>query len=403
VGQRASLVAKGFAARNPRKPERERHPVPDRKGVYVFLRPRSSFYQAETFIDGRKARKSLRTDRLPTAFKLAIDWHKRLLKEARATPSRKLDRLASNPTLAELYESWRLTLTESKDTYAAAKWNPIEPYWRTIEVADVTAATFRNFYQWRKRRKTPQGTVPKNHSIHKGVMVIRQVLKYAIEEGHLATLPPIPKVGQIEANPRPWLTESEWQHLRAVSQRRIKKATNARTKQQRIDCDHFMRFMVASCGRVDEIRCIRFRDCRYRVAKGKRVDDVLLVTVTGKRGTRDLVADFDAVNVINERSIGTGRQANDLVFPEHHRDAFRELLDAAKLRRDKWGNLRNFKSLRATAISRQVLAGKDLLFIARNAGTSLAMIDTFYARRLSAEMHIRESHPVEGEASVVMD
>jgi hypothetical protein len=42
-----------------------------------------------------------------------------------------------------------------------------------------------------------------------------------------------------------------------------------------------------------------------------------------------------------------------------------------------------------------VLAGKPLDFIARNAGTSIAMIDTFYAKRLTAEMHIQQSHPIE--------
>ena len=55
-------------------------------------------------MDGRKARKSLRTERLATACKLAIDWHKRLLKESRITSKRgRLDRLASNPTIAELF------------------------------------------------------------------------------------------------------------------------------------------------------------------------------------------------------------------------------------------------------------------------------------------------------------
>ena len=63
------------------------------------------------------------------------------------------------------------------------KWRPIEPFWRTIEVDDVTPQIFRAFYKWRRARKTPQGTVPKNHSIHKDVIVIRQILKYAIEEG----------------------------------------------------------------------------------------------------------------------------------------------------------------------------------------------------------------------------
>jgi len=53
--------------------------------------------------------------------------------------------------------------------------------------------------------------------------------------------------------------------------------------------------------------------------------------------------------------------AGALIFPEHHRDAFRELLEAGKLRRDpKSGFERNFESLRATAISFRILNSPDL-------------------------------------------
>jgi hypothetical protein len=186
------------------------------------------------------------------------------------------------------------------------------------------------------------------------------------------------------------LTAGEWDHLKTISQQRIDTAPNERTRLRRIDTDHFMRFMVASCGRVDEILGLRFSDCRYRLSDdGKQT--VLVCRVTGKRGTRDLVAEDDAADVISLRE----GKPDDMVFAEHHRDAFRELLIAAKLRTDKFGNERNFKSLRATAISRLVLARKPLDFIARNAGTSITMIDLYYAKRLTAEMHIHKSHPIE--------
>ena len=47
------------------------------------------------------------------------------------------------------------------------------------------------------------------------------------------------------------------------------------------------------------------------------------------------------------------------------------------------------KSLRATSISFQLLDQPELnlQIIARNAGTSVQMIDQFYAKRLTAEMH----------------
>jgi hypothetical protein len=363
----------------------ERHPVPDRKGAHVFRRKRSPFYQAEAFIDGRKARKSLRTDRLTTAFKLATDWHKRLLKESRATVGRyKLDRLGTNPTIAELFDSYKLTLPPSKRAYAEMKWNTIENYWRTIEVGDVTAQTFRDFYKWRRRKKTPAGTVVKNHSIHKDMMVIRQVLRYAIEEGHIAHLPIIPKVGKIEANPRPWLSRSQWDHLMLVALDRGDDP-NPRVRQQRRDLEDFLIGLIESTMRVSELRGLTAG--QVRIEKPKKADAYAVIQVNGKTGHRTVIAGGLFPTMYERRA--KGRKPGDLLWPHSQRDAFRELITAAGLRHDEYGNLRNLKSIRATAISFRILSqapSPNLLLIARNAGTSVTMIDTFYAKRLTAEM-----------------
>lgn len=384
----------------PRYPQPDRHAVPDRTGVYVFKQRRSPYYNVEAFINGKKIRKSLRTPELTTANKLAIDWHKRLLKEARQT-GRRLDRVGTDPTVAEVFDSYRLTLEAGPRAYADQKWSPIESFWRTIDVKDVTDHTFDKFYDWRRARKTRQKTVLRNHSLHKDAMVIRQVLKFAKKKRHISTLPEIPKVGTIKPNPPPPLTEPEWQHLRAISQERIAKAPNDRTKQQRVDCDHFMRLMVASCARVGEIHDdksgegLRFRDCRYRLAPdGKR--HVLVCTVTGKRGQRDIVAGTDAVEVVSQRA----GKPEDLIFSHHSRDALRELLIAAHLRTDNKGRVRNAKALRSTAICLALLSGRDVVFVAKNAGTSVDVISRYYTKYLTAEMSIRESHPIEIPVSV---
>lgn len=80
------------------------------------------------------------------------------------------------------------------------------------------------------------------------------------------------------------------------------------------------------------------------------------------------------------------------MFPHHCRDGFRELLIAADLHEDHFGFTRNLKSMRATAISTRILENPtlNLAVIARNAGTSVAMIDNFYAARLTAEMSKHE-------------
>lgn len=83
------------------------------------------------------------------------------------------------------------------------------------------------------------------------------------------------------------------------------------------------------------------------------------------------------------------------------RDGFRELLIAAGLRTDAFGNTRNLKSLRATAISFKLLDGVDIFLVARNAGTSITQIDNFYAKRLTPEMGARAlSQTVLGGAAI---
>ena len=223
------------------------------------------------------------------------------------------------------------------------------------------------------------------------MILVRQIVKYAIQEEHITVLPAIPKVGKVEQNPRPWLTQVEWEHLSEIAQKRITEAAeldNPRLLKQRFDLYDFMRFMVACMCRVDEVRGLRFRDCRLDT--NARNQSVLICQVTGKRGTRDIIGSMDAATIYKNRLKKANNDQNALIFGgEHHRDGFRELLDDAGLRKDAQGFTRNFKSLRATAISFAVIAGgknPNLLMIARNAGTSAAMIDAFYAKRLTAEI-----------------
>ena len=215
-------------------------------------------------------------------------------------------------------------------------------------------------------------------------MLIRRILKYAIEEKIISVLPPIPAVGKIENNPRPWLTLQEWKHLMAVSNDRIKHAPNVRTRQQRQDCHDQMVFMVHAMCRVGEMLALRFRDCT--LDKNSDGEKILLAEVTGKTGTRTMVGMPGAASVVERRR--KGKDPNDLVFPEHHRDSFRELLDAAGLLKDAKGFQRNMKSLRATSISFRILKNPELnlTVLARNAGTSVTMIDNWYAKRLTAVM-----------------
>lgn len=358
---------------------KEQHTHPTHSRLYIQLRDDSKWFQAVAFIDGRKRQSSTRTQHLPTAFRLAEDWYKRQLRVVAGEETRK-DPLEI-PIMEELFEAWKLELSGSKRKWVEMKWSAIALFWEAKRVSEITPQTFKEFYRWRRVSKQP----PKNPTLHQDVVLIRQILKYAVEEQHISTIPAIPSVGGILPNPRPWLTRQEWDHLSKKSEERIRKADNARIRQQRVELDNQMVWMVNTMMRVDEMRAVRFRDCK--IVKNAEGKEILLCEVKGKRGIRTVVGRTPARDIFTAHARRGYRDRDACVFPVHHREAFTELLKAAGLHTDPLSGFeRNFKSLRCTAISFAVLQGIDLMWIARNAGTSIVMIDQFYARRLSAEM-----------------
>jgi hypothetical protein len=365
--------------------ETHRHPKYPR--LALDLRADSRFYQARTYLDGKVRLKSTKTEALPAALKIAEDWYRRELRASVAFGKQHpIARLTTDPTVAEMFASYRGELEKRRRPEADKRWSPIADYWRTLRIADIEPSTFKAFYAWRRKRR--KGITA--HTLHKDIVTIRQVLKHAAMNGQLTGLPLIPKPGKIEANPRPWLTRDEWLRLATQAVLRIADAPNVRTKRQREDLYDFMVFMIESTMRVEELRDLTVGQMQLVEADGDEPEH-LLIDVHGKRGHRVAVVGGAAVNIFRNRS--KGLKAPDPLWQHGQRDAFRELLIAAGLREDAFGNERNLKSLRATAISFKILAGApapNLLMIARNAGTSVTMIDQFYARRLSAAMGVAE-------------
>src|SRR5688572_9308261 len=107
--------------------ERHAHPKFDR--LYLLRRDRSKFYYAETFLDGKKSRVSLKASALPLALRLAEDWYRKLLRASVQVGNRHpFDRLATDPTVSEVFKSYRTTLTPSKQAYADMKWSTIQTF-----------------------------------------------------------------------------------------------------------------------------------------------------------------------------------------------------------------------------------------------------------------------------------
>jgi len=100
-----------------------------------------------------------------------------------------------------------------------------------------------------------------------------------------------------------------------------------------------------------------------------------------------------------QESRGYGKP-NDYLFLSEAKDLegaiqlltthFRKILEKTNLRTGQYAQLRTLYSLRRTAITFRLLYGNgiDLLTHARNARTSVEMIERFYSSNLTAEMNI---------------
>ena len=362
----------------------ERHQHPRHPKLWLWLRPKQSKnWLAYTFIE-RNRYQSTGTDDFKKACRLAASWYLGELKAGIALKRQHpIDQLIGDPTVAEVYASYLADLKPHKKPYAEQKWGPIGDFWKSLELGEITVQTFDQFIKDRRKKVC-------DHTIHKDITLIRQILKYAMDKGRLAAMPHIPRLGTIEKNPRPWFTKSEWRHLMVVSKKRILEAPNARTKQQREDLHDLLLFMLASKVRVDEVYGIRFSACA--VKKNPHGERFLESEVSGKKGLRPVTATQDAASVYEKRLAAVkaaGGDESQLIFPEDKRDAFRELLIAAGLLTlTEKGKVfrRNLKSVRCTAISFQLIDFPEvnLQIVADNAGTSPQMIHDFYAKRLTA-------------------
>lgn len=162
-----------------------------------------------------------------------------------------------------------------------------------------------------------------------------------------------------------------------------------------------IRFMVNSFIRPVDIKLIQHK--HIEIIDGKHTYLRLNLPET-KRHTGKVVTMRAAKGIYQnlrdyQRVRGYGEPEDYLFIPEaKDRNGaiqlitthFRKVLDHAELRWGEYGQSRTLYSLRHTAITFRLLYGSgiDLLTLARNARTSIEMIERFYASNLTAEMNI---------------
>ena len=315
-----------------------------------------------------------------------------------------LRRLASNSetkggSISAAYELYLSHLAQMGDkkkgviAFAGEKWQTIRSYLSDTECEDIKTKYLRGFLERRQHDARKRGRELKPSTLHKDLVLIRGILKAAREEEWISSIPDFPSVGTIEPNRRPWLEPDEWATLQRVAKARIREqGLNPRTKTQREELWDFCLLMVHTGARVNEIRNLRVGNCAVKANPKNPKRQYLELWINGKTGRRKAIGWSGAATAYQRLVKRRSLNSNDLLFTEHHRDGFRELLEAANLRFDADGVARNLKSLRSTGIAFRLRSNPriNLKLLGVQSGTSVQMLDTYYLKRLSVDSALEE-------------
>ena len=231
--------------------------------------------------------------------------------------------------------------------------------------------------------------------------LVSKTLKQAQRAGAIDHAPIMPVVS-LKAGVRGWLSLKEYQVLLKECDKHRLLGTKARTHVITNELRWFVAFSVNTFMRPSDIKQLRHR--HIEVVKDKNREFLRITTDFSKTSYSPIISMPSAVHTY-ARLLKAGKEAgygkpDDFVFmPKYQNREFairsisrqlRTVLKTAGLYTSPSGQTRTLYSLRHSAIMFRLIKGKDmcLLTLARNARTSVEMIDRFYAKHLTAEMNV---------------
>lgn len=292
-----------------------------------------------------------------------------------------------------------------------AKW--VSPYFDNMAICEIDYVTLEAFIEGLTEAEI------KGVAISQYLIIIRKVLNYALLTNLITSLPHFPKV-KAPRTSRGAFTITEYRRLLRTAWRlrdqpymmqnrpkelHINEAMVMDVVMQK-DMTRLIGFMVNSFIRPSDLKFMQHKhvelvDGEYRYLR--------LSLPETKKHEQPIVTMTAGVGIYNRllkdaKSRGYGKPNDYLFLPElaKRRDhALRHLgflfgwvLDKANLKYGPKGQTRTLYCLRHTAITYRLLYGEgvDLLTLAKNARTSVNMIERHYASTLNGEMNIGLLH-----------
>ena len=388
--------------------------------IYIYVR---SDYKKPTWLcrlkipnmKGYVVRSTKATDE-HGAYKFAVDLYNQFL--VRSLKGEDLN----SPNISKVIDSYIVRLEPSAARqsvhYKILLAKRVQPFFQSKTFAELDTALISRMID-HLVKGSRNGTLSPN-TIRRTYSDFKHFLNWCVEEGYLTTMPRFPKVLG-EQSQRPHFDARDWtkliRHLREFI-----KVENRAVRRSRMMLRDYVLVLANTGIRVGEARTLKWRDVRAVGGTEERGADIVL-TVSGKTGVREVVSrswdikkSFKRLYDLRVEELTTAEHptpvidANSLIFchPDgteigSFKKSFGTLLKNAGVATDSRGQARTIYSLRHTYATNSLQHGVNHYVLAKNMGTSVAMLENFYGHTsnvaAAAELTKRIQRKVSGASS----
>jgi hypothetical protein len=276
------------------------------------------------------------------------------------------------------------------------------PFFEQRSLKKITRLDLEEFYTSLVKIKKLKPT-----SIKKIQNLIKKLFKYSYENNIVEKLPYFPTISTIDT-PRPSFSLSQYKTLINESESLIKKKVIVRGHEFREDMKYLIQFMMNTFVRPTDLKYLKHRNIVIEKIfdDAQKRDYLAIYYEHGKTRTRRVTYSLEnAVNIYTKlidfyKTNSESVNPDDYVFFPNikNRDfalrtmqrLFNELLITSKLKKSNLNENHSLYSLRHTSILLRIYDGVDINTIARNANTSVDMINRFYASHILNKMSAKE-------------
>ncbi|MBS0126656.1 site-specific integrase [Thetidibacter halocola] len=263
-------------------------------------------------------------------------------------------------------------------------------YFGNWDVRAINTGHFREYLiHLDKRRDKPLA----NGTKQKQILMARQVLHLAMEDGLITSVPAVPKL-ELKDKPRPSFSDAEYKKFITTIKQQGRDRETAEGTVVTPEFVRMLQFMVHTFLRPTESELYGLR--HKNVELHETPNNHLRLYIKGKTGARVAVSmPLAVVLYTSQQLLYPDASSEDFVFFPQIKDrsnlvkrtghVFNHTAETCGLKLDQYGQPRTPYSFRHYALQARLRSSKGLVNIhslAKNAGTSVAMLQRFYLKNM---------------------